>query len=909
MATENTPNTKKRKSPSKIAKAEKNQAAHKRRKIEAASKKSKKAPKVVAPVKQPVRLDDLPWNAVGIPDQMDDYEGLYGLEEVDGVEVVKDEDSGRVEYKAAASFTPATKVDNSSKKKEDIFSALETAISANASEGEWGGISDGEEAAEVVEEKPKSVLKKPWDKKKDPWKKELQAAKKESKRLERESKAAEKEHQVDGEVAKPVGIDDAKQKERDAFKGEGVPDMHWIKQKVAAAEASLHARSLHNMPADDTSGSEDEEEPEEPDEPEDGSDSDQDVDGVEQAEENWEEREAVSEDDSKSKDGSAVEEKTDRDAAKKNVQLEDAPFAGLDDENLDEGADTSDWQELNLAPETLSSLSKLGFSTPTPIQSSSIPEIMAGHDIVGKASTGSGKTLAFGIPILEHYIQNAPLEGSEKKEDHVPTALVFAPTRELAVQIGKHLVALCAQEIFPSGPRVATITGGLSILKQQRELATADIVVATPGRLWDVMSSSIGIVAKLKQVRFLVIDEADRLLDKGKFQELEQILTALDRVEVEEGDEKTAQAQKQDRPERQTLVFSATLQKGLMQKLAGKGKASNRTEQEESVEFLLKKLNFREEKPKFIDANPNSQMATGLKEGLIECAGTEKDLYLYALLLLHPKTRTLVFTNSVSAVRRILPFLQNLAQPAQGLHSNMPQKSRLRAIEKFTKSPSAVLVATDVAARGLDISGVQLVIHYHLPRTADMYVHRSGRTARADKKGSSIIICAPEEVMSVRRLISKVHSTRAPAAGAKRFIQSLDIDRRVVARLKPRAIIAKKIADVAIAKEKGNVTDQVFLEAAADLGVDYDSEEFEAGGGGGRQGRGNQRKKQERQDKAVTKAQMGAWKVELKALLKERVNVGVSERYITGSTVDIDALLRGEQGEFLGSVDGLQMEE
>lgn len=282
---------------------------------------------------------------------------------------------------------------------------------------------------------------------------------------------------------------------------------------------------------------------------------------------------------------------------------------------------------------------------------------------------------------------------------------------------------------------------------------------------------------------------------------------------------------------------------------------------------------------------------------------------MYALLLLHPKTRTLVFTNSVSAVRRILPFLQNLGQPAQGLHSNMPQKSRLRAIERFTTSPSAVLIATDVAARGLDIPGVQLVIHYHLPRTADMYVHRSGRTARAEKKGSSIIICAPEEVMSVRRLISKVHSSRAPAAGAKRFIQSLDIDRRVVARLKPRAIIAKKIADVAIAKEKGNVTDQVFLEAAADLGIDYDSEEFEAGGGGGRQGRGNQRKKQERKDKAVSKAQMGAWKAELRALLKERVNVGVSERYITGSTVDIDALLRGEEGEFLGSVDGLQMEE
>jgi ATP-dependent RNA helicase DDX24/MAK5 len=238
----------------------------------------------------------------------------------------------------------------------------------------------------------------------------------------------------------------------------------------------------------------------------------------------------------------------------------------------------------------------------------------------------------------------------------------------------------------------------------------------------------------------------------------------------------------------------------------------------------------------------------------------------------------------------------------------MPQKARLRAVERFTSSPSAILIATDVAARGLDIPGVQLVIHYHLPRTADMYVHRSGRTARAEKKGSSVIICAPEEVMSVRRLIAKVHSTRAPAASAKRFIQSLDIDRRVVARLKPRAIIAKKIADVAIAKEKGNVTDKLFLEAAEDLGVDYDSEEFE-NGGGGRQGRGNMRKKKEREDRAVGKDQVGAWRAELRELLKQRVNVGVSETYLTGGTVDIDALLKGDKGEFLGAVTGLEMEE
>lgn len=624
MASENTQDTKKRKSPSKIAKAERNQAAHKRRKIETAPKKSKKAPKAVEPVKRAVRLEDLPWNPLGIPDHMEDYEGFLGLEEVEGVEVVKDDKSGRVEYKAAGSFQPATKVEkeDSSKQNEDIFGALETALAANASEEEWGGISDGETV--VVEAKPKPVLKKPWDKKKDPAIKELQAAKRESERLEKESKAAEQEHKDDEKQSEPDKIDEAVQKEWEAFRSEGVPDMHWIKEKVAAVEAFLHARSLENMPTDDESGSDAE------DDSDSDSESDSESDDGEQAEEDDSDVEEkagegeVSEDDSDPDDGAVAEEKADGKAGNIDAELEDAPFAGLDDENLDEGADTSDWQGLNLAPETLSSLSKLGFSTPTPIQASSIPEIMAGHDVVGKASTGSGKTLAFGIPILEYYLQNAPPEGSAKKEDHVPTALVLAPTRELAVQISKHLVALCPQEIFPSGPRMATITGGLSILKQERQLTTADIIIATPGRLWEVMSSSIGFVAKLKQVRFLVVDEADRLLDQGHFKEVEQILTALDRVEVEEGDEKTAQAQKQDRHERQTLVFSATLHKGLMQKLAGKGKASNKMEQEESMDFLLKKLSFREEKPKFIDANPNSQMATGLKEGLIECAGTEK---------------------------------------------------------------------------------------------------------------------------------------------------------------------------------------------------------------------------------------------------------------------------------------------
>ncbi|KAF1974850.1 P-loop containing nucleoside triphosphate hydrolase protein, partial [Bimuria novae-zelandiae CBS 107.79] len=259
------------------------------------------------------------------------------------------------------------------------------------------------------------------------------------------------------------------------------------------------------------------------------------------------------------------------------------------------------------------------------------------------------------------------------------------------------------------------------------------------------------------------------------------------------------------------------------------------------MEYLLKKLNFREEKPKFIDANPTSQMASGLKEGLIECAGTEKDLYLYALLLYHPKKRALVFTNSVSAVRRVTPFLQNLDIPALPPHSGMAQKARLRSIERFTQRPGSVLVATDVAAHDLDILGVELIVHYHLPRAADTYVHRSGRTARAEASGSSILICGPEEVVGVRRLVAKVHARaeQDPTKPKKKqyFIRTLDIDRRIVSRLKPRATLAKKLADATTAKEKKHSEDDWMREAAEELGVDYDSETFETEAKG-KKGRG-----------------------------------------------------------------------
>ena len=236
--------------------------------------------------------------------------------------------------------------------------------------------------------------------------------------------------------------------------------------------------------------------------------------------------------------------------------------------------------------------------------------------MVGKASTGSGKTLAFGIPIVEKWLTKyGELDEDEYKEVRPPTALILSPTRELAHQLTEHITNLCKG--LPLAPWIASVTGGLSLQKQQRQLTKADIIIGTPGRLWEVMSTSIELSASFKKIQFLVVDEADRLLSQGHFKEAEQILEALDRqIDVDEDDEETLTP-------RQTLVFSATFQKGLQQKLAGKGR-QGMNDDKESMEYLLQKLKFREEKPKFIDVNPVSQMAENLKEGMVECAGIEK---------------------------------------------------------------------------------------------------------------------------------------------------------------------------------------------------------------------------------------------------------------------------------------------
>ncbi|RMZ89176.1 hypothetical protein DV736_g3591, partial [Chaetothyriales sp. CBS 134916] len=545
--------------------------------------------------------------------------------------------------------------------------------------------------------------------------------------------------------------------------------------------------------------------------------------------------------------------------------------------DTNEVVDVTAWSEISLSPDIQSAISRLGFSTPTPIQKLAIPLILDGKDLVGKAVTGSGKTLAFAIPLVERY---------RELDDHKdPIALILAPTRELAHQLEHHIKELCLG--LNNAPRIVKVTGGLSVLKQQRQLENAGIIIGTPGRLWEVMNDSNGLIDRLRRIQFLVIDEADRLLSEGHFKEAEDIISLLDRRVVQNDETEKDESSKQPR---QTLVFSATFQKDLHQKLAGKMKRTgDLLSNQQSLAYLLDKLPFRS-KPIFIDVNPTANMAARLNELIVECGATEKDLYLYAALLQYPHLKTLVFTNSISSVKRLTPILQNLGQLSFALHSSMPQKARLRSLERYTNSSGlnrGILVATDVAARGLDISDVDLVVHYHVPHTADMYVHRSGRTARADKSGKSIILCSPEELAPTTRLIAKVHRQgRTPEVWA--------VNREIIRRIRPRMQLACSIVDAEQAKEKVNSKEDWLRDAAEELGVDYDSDEFEEEGRRLRRGRGGGKAILLKEKAGVSRDQVRTWRDELKGMISQRLNLGVKVKYLAGGCVDVDALLDGQ---------------
>ncbi|GJP84383.1 hypothetical protein CLOP_g14441 [Closterium sp. NIES-67] len=558
-----------------------------------------------------------------------------------------------------------------------------------------------------------------------------------------------------------------------------------------------------------------------------------------------------------------------------------------------------DWEMLRLNPLILRALKDLGFTSPTPIQRACIPAAaMRGRDVVGAAETGSGKTLAFAIPILQRLLDEREKErrqaeeGGAKKVKGPLRALIITPTRELALQIVSHIKDAARH----TGIHVAGIVGGMAEVKQKRVLSHGpQIVVGTPGRLWELMSQGEEHLVKLDYLSFLVLDEADRMADPGRFKELSSILGMLpptaaslaaakakeaalaardaaraakkaaraaklakerdaargkggkgkegrEKVErkgkggeEEEGEEKEEKEGEEEKGEerggeegeeggdkedgeeeevgegeevfpsqpptlakkkRQVLVFSATLvlpddTRGQLQgkkRAPGAAGAAGRhagkrgreaaegegggeedegdKEREKGLErdrvvASLMELTGMRPSPAIVDLTTADVVASGVQEAALECDDSMRDVFLLYLLRMHGTFgRTLVFCSAISSVRRLASLLALLQVPSFPLHAQQQQRQRLKALDRFRQHPSGVLVATDVAARGLDVPEVRLVVHYQLPHTAEGYVHRCGRTARgAASEGCSVALVTPKDSIKYSSLLRKLNKS------------------------------------------------------------------------------------------------------------------------------------------------------
>ncbi|GAA6059528.1 hypothetical protein JCM10212_006026 [Sporobolomyces blumeae] len=557
------------------------------------------------------------------------------------------------------------------------------------------------------------------------------------------------------------------------------------------------------------------------------------------------------------------------------------------------------------------------------------PASPSDRDIVGVAQTGSGKTLAYGLPILSHILRKAtadaqrpaspaPSEGSEDLPPYPETrlaALVLCPTRELALQVRASLfsVAVRTLPLLPAteansklaeeDPRrrqkgklvnIVALTGGMSVDKQKRQLeAGADIIVATPGRLWDLIGESDNLVREIKGMKFLVIDEADRMIENGHFAELENIvrLTKRKAVHAESGfvdDFANARGNVDlisPRDDMRTFVFSATMSKELQRNVKRKPgwkrwvPVGVDEDSMSSLDDLLERLDFRDPNPEIIDLTPEHGLVETLKECKVECLTNEKDIYLYHFLIRYP-ARTIVFLASIDGIRRLNPLLVLLGLNVIPIHSGMQQRQRLKALDRFKSSPNAILLATDVAARGLDIPSVSHVVHYQLPRSADTYVHRSGRTARAGQAGLALQLVAPEEKNTQRMLMAGL--------GKSVDLPALPIDYSILDQLKKRVELAKKIDSAHHRATKEAHDDKWLRDAAAAMEVDLDEDEYNSD----QDAPQVQTKKQ--RNKAL--AQARDLKAQLQDMLRKPLMMrGVSAKYLTGrNTVGlIDQLVTG----------------
>ncbi|MDH5352814.1 MAG: DEAD/DEAH box helicase [Gammaproteobacteria bacterium] len=351
---------------------------------------------------------------------------------------------------------------------------------------------------------------------------------------------------------------------------------------------------------------------------------------------------------------------------------------------------------LGLSKPVLDAVSKKGYESPSPIQAQAIPAIMQGQDVMGAAQTGTGKTAGFTLPILELLSQGHAASNNQVR------ALILTPTRELAAQVGDSVATYGANLSL----RSAVVFGGVKINPQMMKLRKGvDILVATPGRLLDLYGQN---AVKFNKIEILVLDEADRMLDMGFIHDIKKILALLPK-------------------QRQNLMFSATFSDQI-RKLA-KGLVNNPVE---------------------ISVTPRNSAVKAVEQLVLPVDKAKKSALLTHLIKQNKWQQVLVFSRTKHGANRLTRHLEGKGIKAAAIHGNKSQSARTKALADFKQNKTTVLVATDIAARGLDISQLPHVVNFDLPNVAEDYVHRIGRTGRAGAKGHAVSLVSADEIKQLR---------------------------------------------------------------------------------------------------------------------------------------------------------------
>lgn len=360
------------------------------------------------------------------------------------------------------------------------------------------------------------------------------------------------------------------------------------------------------------------------------------------------------------------------------------------------------FEDLKIIKPILQAVQEIGYNTPSPIQQQAIPVILAGSDLIGCAQTGTGKTAAFAIPALQRITANNTAGG------RAPRVLVLTPTRELAGQISENFTSFSKHLKV----RQALIFGGVSAVNQIATLKKGvDVIIATPGRLLDLARQN---QISLKEIEILVLDEADTMLDMGFINDIKKILAFLP-------------------TKRQTLFFSATMPASIRK-------------------FATSILR----QPQEVNVNPVSSTAVLIEQSVYMVEKTDKPAFLVKILRGRRTEQSLVFTRTKYGADRLVKVLKKHGFFAAAIHGNKSQNARQKALADFRNGEIQILVATDIAARGIDIEELPHVINYELPEVSETYVHRIGRTGRAGKTGFAVSLCSSEErksLDSIQKLI------------------------------------------------------------------------------------------------------------------------------------------------------------